>query len=148
LTDKSNNNFKKIEWKVHCISSTEKIFHLLSSNEGRKSFWAESTEEINGQIHFSFPNGQTYIGKILQSIPCTEFSLIYFDTTVTFQLSTTKNHGTDVTLINENVPANDYDEIKSGWISVLLALKAFADFGIDLRNHSKEKNWDTGFVDN
>ncbi|MGI8599379.1 MAG: hypothetical protein ACR2KB_08990 [Chitinophagaceae bacterium] len=60
---------------------------MLSSNEGSKNFWAESAEEINGQINFSFPNGQTYIGKILQSIPGTEFSLIYFNTTVTFQLS-------------------------------------------------------------
>jgi len=32
--------------------------------------------------------------------------------------------------------------------SVLLAIKAFADFVIDLRNHSHEKNWDTGFVEN
>jgi len=67
---------------------------------------------------------------------------------VTFLLSDSKDNGTDITLINENVPINECEEIKAGWVSVLLALKAFADFGIDIRNHSKEKNWSTGFVDN
>lgn len=143
-----NSEYQKITWKIHCASPTEKIFHLLNSNEGRKSFWAESAEEINGYIHFSFSTGQTYIGKVVRRVPNTEYSIDYFDTLVTFQLSNSKDKGTDLTMINENVPANEYEETKAGWVSVLLALKAFSDFGIDIRNHSKEKNWDTGFVDN
>jgi hypothetical protein len=148
LTANRNSRYRRIKWKIHCVSPADKIFKLLNSNEGRKNFWAESAEEINGEIHFLFPNGETYISKIVMRIPNSEFSIIYFDTTVTFKLSKSKKPGTDLTLINNNVPAIEYEEIKAGWVSVLLALKAFADFGIDLRNHSKEKNWNTGFVDN
>jgi hypothetical protein len=144
MKDKNRN----IKWKIHCSSPVEKIFHLLNSGDGRKSFWAESAQEINGQIHFSFPNGQTYISRIVGKTSNAEFSIIYFDTLVIFQLSGGKDTGTDITIINENVPANEFEETKAGWVSVLLALKAFADFGIDLRNHSKERTWDTGFVDN
>jgi hypothetical protein len=148
MPDNMNSKKRRIEWKIYSVSPIEKIFHLLNSNEGRKNFWAESAEEINGYIHFSFPNGQTYTSKIVKRIPNTEFTIIYFDTLVIFQLSDDKDTGTNITVINENVPSSDYEETSAGWVSVLLALKAFADFGIDIRNHSKEKNWDTGFVDN
>ena len=137
-----------IVWKIHCASPVEKIFELLASNEGRKRFWAESAEEVNGNIHFSFANGQTLSSKIVRKVPNAEFSIIYFNSLVTFLLSSDEVAGTDITLINKNVQATEYEETKAGWVSVLLALKASADFGIDLRNHSKEKNWDTGFVDN
>jgi hypothetical protein len=147
LTANRNSRYRRIEWKIHCVSPPDKIFQLLNSNEGRKKFWAESAEEINGEIHFLFPNGETYISKIILRIPNSEFSIIYFNTLVTFHFSNCNNFGTDITLINE-VPFNDYDDINPGWVSVLLALKAFADFGIDIRNHSKEKNWNTRFVDN
>jgi hypothetical protein len=36
----------------------------------------------------------------------------------------------------------------AGWVSVLLALKAAADFGIDLRNHDPARTWNKGYVDN
>jgi hypothetical protein len=35
----------------------------------------------------------------------------------------------------------------AGWISVLLGLKAAADFRIDLRNHRPGCTWESGFVD-
>jgi hypothetical protein len=38
--------------------------------------------------------------------------------------------------------------VAAGWVSVLLALKAAVDFGVDLRNHDPERTWSTGFVDN
>jgi hypothetical protein len=148
LLDNMNSKKRRIEWKIHCVSPIEKVFHLLNSNEGRKNFWAESADEVNGCIHFSFPNGQTYTSKIVKRIPNAEFTIIYFDTWVIFQLSNSKDKGTDIRLINENVSSSEYEETKAGWVSVLLALKTFADFGIDIRNHCKERNWDTGFVDN
>jgi len=33
-------------------------------------------------------------------------------------------------------------------VSVLLALKAVADFGVDLRNHDRRRSWTAGYVDN
>ncbi len=41
-----------------------------------------------------------------------------------------------------------YDEELPGWISVLLALKAAADFSIDIRNHDARRTWDQGYCDN
>jgi hypothetical protein len=35
----------------------------------------------------------------------------------------------------------------AGWASVLLALKAAVDFGVDLRHHDPERTWDQGYGD-
>ncbi len=77
-----------------------------------------------------------------------KFSLIYFNSRVTFRFSICEDDGTDVILINENLPADVFEETKVGWVSVLLALKAYADLGVDLRNHNRKKSWDDFFVDN
>ena len=39
-------------------------------------------------------------------------------------------------------------ENRAGWVSVLLGLKAWADFGVDLRTHDAARSWAAGFVDN
>jgi hypothetical protein len=39
-------------------------------------------------------------------------------------------------------------EVRAGWVSVLLALKAAADFGVDLRNHDAARTWAQGYCDN
>lgn len=36
----------------------------------------------------------------------------------------------------------------AGWVSVLMAMKAAVDFGIDLRNHDSDMAWAQGFADN
>jgi hypothetical protein len=50
--------------------------------------------------------------------------------------------------MDEGVAAEDLAEVSSGWVSVLMALKAAVDFGVDLRNHALNRTWDDGFVDN
>lgn len=137
-----------IKWKIHCKASVESVYKLLSTDEGRSKFWAERTKEQNGIIHFEFPNGQFYESRIVEKMPPSKFSLIYFDSLVTFELSPANSGGTDLTVIHENVPASEYDDTKAGWISVLLTLKAYVDFGIDLRNHHNDRTWDQLYVDN
>jgi hypothetical protein len=56
--------------------------------------------------------------------------------------------GTDLTLVDVGVPAADRAEVVAGWVSVLLALKATVDFGVDLRNHDPQRTWDTGYAEN
>jgi hypothetical protein len=56
--------------------------------------------------------------------------------------------GTDLTLTDMGVPSEHRTEVIAGWVSVLMALKAAVDFGIDLRGHDSERHWDTGFVEN
>lgn len=138
----------RITWKIHCASSPARIYELLDTDAGRKSFWAEEAPEENGIIHFTFPNGTSYHGSILARTPDRLFALMYFDSKVTFELDETPSGGTDLTLTDEHVPVTDLDEVRSGWVSVLMALKARADFDIDLRNHDPDRTWDHGFADN
>jgi len=39
-------------------------------------------------------------------------------------------------------------EMIPGWVSVLMAMKAAVDFGVDLRNHDPKRSWQQGFADN
>ena len=36
----------------------------------------------------------------------------------------------------------------AGWVSVLMAMKAALDYGVDLRNHDIERTWMKGYADN
>ena len=93
-------------------------------------------------------NTRPILWKIHCSSSAQKLFLIYFDAPMTLCISPCENGGTDVSLIHENVPEEHYEETKAGWVSVLLALKAYADFGVDLRNHRKEKSWENHFIDN
>ncbi|UII78476.1 SRPBCC domain-containing protein [Flagellimonas sp. CMM7] len=139
---------KSIVWKIHLKSSPEIVFGFLSTTSGREKFWAEKAPEVNGTIHFSFPNGESYESQILKSNTNIEFQLDYFNSTVKFSLEPSLNNGTDLTLTNEGVAEDEYLEVHSGWISVLMSLKAAVDFQIDLRNHTPNKTWDQKYIDN
>jgi hypothetical protein len=52
--------------------------------------------------------------------------------------------GTDLTLVADG----DDAETRAGWVSVLLALKAASDFGVDVRNHDARRTWSQGYCDN
>ncbi|GAG35938.1 unnamed protein product, partial [marine sediment metagenome] len=53
-----------------------------------------------------------------------------------------------LTLTDEGVPSAHREEVIAGWVSVLMALKGAADFGVDLRNHDPHRSWDQGYCDN
>ena len=73
----------------------------------------------------------------------------YFDRSqLTFELTDT-GPGTHVKLTESGFTGEEhYQENRAGWVSVLLALKACADYGIDLRNHDPDRNWAHGYPDN
>ena len=139
---------KTITWKLLLKSDSNTVYNLLSTSEGRRKFWSEDETEEGNIIHFLFPNGQTCNSRITKKIPNKEFHLDYFNSLVKFKLKSTKKGGTDLTLINENIVESDFCEVKSGWISVLMNLKAVADFQCDLRNHDPKKTWDQDYADN
>ena len=137
-----------IRWRLHLKSPPSAVYDILATDEGRARFWAESASEEAGHILFRFPNGWKWRGKILEQIPPTLFSLIYFDSETSFELQDDGAGGTDLTLIDRDVPEKYRDEVTAGWVSVLLALKAAADFNIDLRNHDLTRTWDQGYCNN
>ena len=138
-----------IQWKLHLNSSPEAVYQTVSTDDGRASFWAESAVEKNGIIYFVFPNHTEWKGEILEEVPSHRFQVEYFGSSITtFDLKSDGVGGTDLTLTDQGVPQEDRTEVIAGWVSVLMALKASVDFGVDLRNHDPARTWDEGYVEN
>jgi hypothetical protein len=72
----------------------------------------------------------------------------YGNSVVAFELEQDGQGGTDLTLTDTGVPSESRTEVIAGWVSVLLALKATVDFGVDLRTHDADRHWDVGYADN
>jgi uncharacterized protein YndB with AHSA1/START domain len=139
----------EIRWRLHLASPPVEVFGLLTTDAGRARFWAESTHEENGIVIFRFPNGISWRGEILEQVPPRLFRLEYYGGSVTaFELDDDGAGGTNLLLTDAGVLTGDRDDVLPGWVSVLMALKATADFGVDLRNHDPGRTWDQGFVDN
>jgi uncharacterized protein YndB with AHSA1/START domain len=135
-------------WRTHFRSAPDVIFAKLTTDEGRASFWAESARQVHERIEFQFPDGTRCDARILDSDPPRRFALEYFNAKTVFELSPDGCGGTDLTLIATGVPEHEHCEVLAGWVSVLLALKASADFGVDLRNHDATRTWAVGFAEN
>lgn len=138
----------KINWKVHFSSTIEKVYKALSTDAGRKTFWAEETVESADKIVFTILNYSPYAATLIERVEPTLFRLEYFGTDVTFKLVSTADGGTDL-LLTAIVPNEQLKiEMTAGWVSVLMAMKAAVDFGVDLRNHHPERVWEMGYLDN
>jgi uncharacterized protein YndB with AHSA1/START domain len=138
-----------IAWRLHLASPPEAVYSMLATDAGRARFWAEAAVAEAGVIAFSFPNGATWRGAILEDAPPHRFAVRYYGGSVaTFDLSSDGAGGTDLRLTDAGVPVEDRMEVIAGWVSVLLALKAAIDFGVDLRNHDPHRTWDHGYADN
>lgn len=142
------NEMGVIRWKMHFNSSQERVFEALVTNTGRACFWAESAPEVDGIITFSILGYEPFSGRILKIDAPYLFALEYFGTIVEFFLHSDGNGGTDLYLLNTQVDESVRMEMVAGWVSVLMAMKAAVDHGVDLRNHDANRTWDKGFVDN
>jgi uncharacterized protein YndB with AHSA1/START domain len=138
-----------IQWRLHLNSAPAKVYQMLATAEGRARFWAESAVERAGRIDFRFPDGQSWQGQILENSPPHRFVVEYFGGSITtFELADDGAGGTDLRLTDAGVPAADRVEVIAGWVSVLMALKAAVDFGVDLRNHNPLHTWNQDYADN
>lgn len=138
-----------IRWKLHLRAPVARVYRALATDEGRASFWAESAIERDGTIHFVFPNGIRWEGRVLEAVPSSRYAVRYYGGSVaTFVLEEDGAGGTDLTLTDTGVASEDRQEVIAGWVSVLLAMKAAVDFGVDLRAHDPERTWDQGYVEN
>ena len=138
-----------ITWRLHLTSPPSHVHAVLATDFGRRQFWAERSEEHDGEIAWVFPGGETWRGRILENDPGRRFAVEYFGGSVaTFNLADDGQGGTDLTLTDAEIPADHRMEVIAGWVSVLMALKAVVDHGVDLRNHDPTRTWNQGFVDN
>ena len=138
-----------IRWRLHLAASPAAVHQLLATDAGRRRFWAESADEADGAIVFRFPSELTWRGAIVENSPPHRFAVEYYGGSIaTFELADDGAGGTDLTLTDAGVPDADRAEVIAGWVSVLMALKAAADFSVDLRNHDPRRTWEQGYADN
>lgn len=137
---------RPIRWKVALKSPPFRVYEALSTNEGRRAFWALEADERDGAIHFRFPNGWSETSRIVERTPDRSLEIVYFGAPTRFDIEP-DGKGSVVTLTAVAVPSHDWNDVHAGWVAVLLALKGHVDFGIDLRNGDPGKTWDEGFVD-
>jgi hypothetical protein len=139
----------RVVWRVHLRVSPADAYEVIATGSGRRRFWAEEAEERDGVVEFRFSNGATWHGRVLAREPSRRFAVEYFGgSRAEFSLDGDGRGGTVVNLTETGVPPDEWAGNHAGWVSVLLALKAAADFGVDLRNHDPARSWDAGFVDN
>jgi uncharacterized protein YndB with AHSA1/START domain len=138
----------EIRWRIHLTSPPEAVYEVLATDAGRARFWAESAVERDGEIEFEFANGMRWRGAVVEAEPKRRFAVEYFGgSRASFELEADGREGTDLTLVETGVPHEWEAENRAGWISVLLALKAAVDFGVDLRNHDTRRTWSQGYCD-
>jgi hypothetical protein len=136
-----------IQWKLHLRAPVEAVYHALTTDEGRASFWAASGEEKQDVIEFRFINGVSHRSRVLEKTSPRLFALEYFGGVARFELEPDGTAATELTLTHSGVPAEEWLETYAGWLNVLLVLKAAVVFGVDLRNHDPRRSWKQGYVD-
>lgn len=138
---------RTVQWRLHCRSSPAAVFDLLTTDRGRELFWAERSRSEGEAFLLLFPDGTEERCTISRTRRPWLFGFRYFDTEVEIGLAADGSGGTDLTLVNTGVPDGEFEQVHAGWLSVLLPLKAAADFGVDLRNHDPDRTWSELYVD-
>jgi uncharacterized protein YndB with AHSA1/START domain len=140
---------RTVTWKLHLASSPAAVHAMLATDEGRARFWAESASARDGTISFVFPDSSRHLGSVLANESPARFAVEYLGgSRATFELVDDGQGGTDLTLTDEGVPERWFEETRSGWVSVLMALKAAVDHRVDLRSHDPSRTWEQGYADN
>jgi uncharacterized protein YndB with AHSA1/START domain len=135
-----------ILWRLHLTSPPERVFSFLDTAQGRAAFWAEGAVEADGAIGFRFLDGTIERSPVLLREPPRRFALRYFGAETVFDLEPDGAGGCDLSLAAYGVPAEEWAETHAGWVSVLMALKAAADHGVDLRTHDPGRSWRRRYV--
>jgi uncharacterized protein YndB with AHSA1/START domain len=146
-------DFDQIHASVKLAAGRDRVWQALTTPGGITSWWAERAEiqpTDGGLLRLLFPNRRMLDSKVVMCRPMQFVSFVYFGgTRAQFEVTTHPSGGTVVTVTDHGFSSQeDYAETLAHWTSVLLALKAYLDFGVDLRNHTPAFNWEQGFVDN
>lgn len=136
-----------IRWRLHLPVPPSQVWAALDDAAARAAYWAESAEERDGAIDFRFAGGATCRARLLERVPPSLWSIEYFGSPVRFELADDGAGGTDLLLVHDGVPSEDWIETHAGWLNVLFPLKAWLLHGVDLRSHDPRRSWVQGFAD-
>jgi uncharacterized protein YndB with AHSA1/START domain len=134
-------------WRMHLRVPPERVYAALDSSDGRAAFWAESARQHDGRITFRFINGVEHTSMIVTRRAPVEWAIDYFGGTARFELRSDGHGGTDLRLTHSGVAADEWHEVHAGWLNVLFPLKAWLQYGVDLRNHDPARSWEQGYAD-
>ena len=96
--------------------------------ESRRLFLRAREAMVDGR----FQEALDLYRKVIERLPPARFVVEYLGGTMaTFELADDGAGGTDLTLNDIGVPEEHLAEVSAGWVSVLLALKAAVDCGVD-----------------
>lgn len=137
---------RNIEIRIRVAAAPAAVYERFATDAGRETFLCESSRSRHGRSVLRFPNGESTAMRVTGFAADRRIEFDYFGDSVCVEFRA-GDAGTVVEL-RTAVAARDHAEILAGWVSVLLALKAAVDHGVDLRNHEPALSWDNGFVDN
>lgn len=137
-----------VRWRLHLDAAPPAVYEMLATRAGRERFWAEAAPEREGAVAFTFPDGTDHRAPVLAAERPDRYALEYLGAPATFELSDDGDGGTDLELRHRGLSAAERAETAAGWVSVLMALKAAVEHGVDLRNHDPARTWAEGYVDN
>lgn len=144
--DESGENRREVCWRIHCVRPPHEVFEALTDPEQQQRYWCERATATASGYRFEFIDGTVADCEIVGRRTGEWLILRYFQSRVEIRLEAAAS-GTDLTLTATDIPGPDWLEVYAGWINVLLPLKAWVDFGIDLRNHDPARTWRERFVD-
>jgi uncharacterized protein YndB with AHSA1/START domain len=133
-------------WRLFLKSSRERVWKALVESEQHCKYWCEASKQTAQGFELRFINGQVASVSIVSADENRILAFEYFGSRVTITLQPAAG-GIELALVNEGVPAGEWPEVYAGWLNVLLPLKAWVDFGIDLRNHDPKRTWEQHYVD-
>ncbi len=58
----------KLRWRVHFSLRPARVYRLLTTDDGRAKFWAESGVERDGVSELRFSNGQNWPSRPTRSV--------------------------------------------------------------------------------
>ena len=145
-SDGAGTEGQPIVWRLHLRASRETVYHSWLSVAEHPSFWCERSRSEGKGFELTFINGHVEHVRILRREPSKAIGFTYFGSHVTLEFEE-HERGTDLCMTNDNVPRQEWEDVNSGWLNVLLPFKAWVDFGIDLRNHDVTRTLYHRFAD-
>jgi hypothetical protein len=137
---------RDIVWRLRLAAAPSRVRAAWLDPREHERFWCEQSEAIPGGYRLQFIDGTVTDCAVSGETSPTRFAFSYFGSQVEVSLDA-RGAGTDLTLTASGVPPEEWCEVSAGWLNVLLPLKAWLDFGIDLRNHDPRRTWRERYVD-
>lgn len=154
----NSNHLKfEVDHSIRIMKPAQKIFEAIVSPKHLNRYFtyrAEGQIEVGQSARWNWTDHQEYSPiEVVESSPPKKLIIRWdshklgYKTTVQFDLEDQNEKGT-IVRVREGTWKNDEDGLKNsydnsgGWMHMLCCLKAYLDFGIDLRSKPVPEAWE------